>query len=94
MGTWISYASQSTPGNQSFQLGFHSSLAEAKGSYEGYCDAVGTNDCHMTLYYTHKAHEGRMIETAKEFEGIGCPFDYPDKIIERGPRGGIKVSNT
>lgn len=31
---------------------------------------------------------------AKEYEEIGCPFDYPSKVMEFGPRGGIKVENT
>lgn len=30
---------------------------------------------------------------AKGFETIGCPFDYPWKISERGPRGGLKLVN-
>lgn len=30
------------------------------------------------------------IESAKEFAGVGCPFDYPSARIEFGPRGGIR----
>lgn len=30
---------------------------------------------------------------AKSFEDVGCPFDYPWMISERGPRGGLKLVN-
>jgi hypothetical protein len=94
MVRWIGYTSQNIPGNQSFDLGFYMSLSEAKDAYANFCEAVYSDDCTMTLYYTHKAHEGRMVEMAKEFAGYGCPFDYPDRVIERGPRGGVKISTT
>lgn len=32
-------------------------------------------------------------EEAKEYEEIGCPFDYPSKVLSFGPKGGIKVEN-
>lgn len=32
-------------------------------------------------------------ETAQEFAGIGTPFDYPAKVAEVGPRGGITIRN-
>lgn len=90
---WICYTSQNAFGG-SEMLTFHTSLKEAVSEYKNYCEGVGTNSCTMTLYYTHKAHEGRMVDSALEFEGVGCPFDYPDRMIERGPRGGVKVVNT
>lgn len=90
---WICYTSQSAySGSES--LTFHTSLTEAVEEYKDYCKGVGTNDCTMTLYYTHKAHEGRMVASALEFEGVGVPFDYPDRMIERGPRGGVKIVST
>jgi hypothetical protein len=91
---WISYTSQNIPGNQSFELGFHANLREVQKAYEEYCEAVGTEDVSMTIYSTIGDKDGEMVKAAKEFEGIGCPFDYPDKIIERGPHGAIKVVNT
>jgi len=90
---WVCYTSQNVYSGSEC-LTFHTSLKEAVEEYKDYCKGAGTNDCTMRLYYTHEAHEGRMVKAALEFEGIGCPFDYPDRMIERGPRGGVKVVNT
>lgn len=90
---WICYTSQNAYSGSGC-LTFHTSLKQAVEEYKSYCEGVGTNDCTMTLYYTHKAHEGRMVASALEFEGVGVPFDYPDRMIERGPRGGVKVVKT
>lgn len=90
---WICYTSQNAFGGSEC-LTFQTSLKEAVNEYKAYCEAVGTNDCTMTLYYTHKADDGRMVASALEFEGVGCPFDYFDRRIERGPRGGVKVVST
>lgn len=94
MSAWISYTSQNIPGNQSFELGFHSSLREAETAFREYRDAVGTSECAMTLYSTIGDTEGEMVKAAQEFKDVGCPFDYPDKLIESGPLGGVKISNT
>jgi len=92
---WISYTSQIMPGNQSFELEFHASLADAETAYEAFCYGVGTDECYSTLYAVPQDDRGpEMIESAKEFEDVGCPFDYPDRIIERGPRGGVVRSRT
>lgn len=42
-----------------------------------------------TLY----AYSEEAWEEAEEYREIGCPFDYPDKIMEFGPKGGIRVEN-
>ncbi|MGA4923251.1 hypothetical protein, partial [Bacillus subtilis] len=86
---WISYTQQNLPGNQSFQLGFHSSLDEAKLEYASFCKGVYSDECSMTLYWCGRPGlRENMIAQAKDFEEVGCPFDYPDRVIERGPRGG------
>ncbi len=90
---WIAYTSQNIPGNQSFELGFHSSLVNMRNAYLEYCDAVGTDDVSMSVYYVPADERDAMISVAKEFDGIGCPFDYPSKIVERGPRGGTRFVN-
>jgi hypothetical protein len=90
---WICYTSQNAFSG-SWELTFNTSVKEAVAAYRDYCEGVGTDDCTMTLYYTHKAHEGRMVADALQFESFGCPFDYPDRIIERGPRGGVRIENT
>lgn len=97
---WICYTSQNAFGG-SWELTFNRSLKEAVEAYKGYCEGVGTDDCTMTLYAVPRkrvrsdlASAEEMIATAKEFAGVGCPFDYPDRIIERGPRGGVRIENT
>jgi len=87
---WIGYIQQNIPGSFSFEVRFFPRLSNARMWYENYCYNVGNNDCSMTLYYA--GNDQSMYDLAKEYEDIGCPFDYPDRVIERGPRGGIKVS--
>lgn len=88
---WISYTQQNIPGNHSFKLSFLSNLAQAREEFEEFCEEVGTEECSMSLYATNGDEgEGGMIHAAKEFDGVGCPFDYPDKMVERGTRGGIR----
>lgn len=94
MTLWISYTSQNISGNQSFELGFHTTLREAENAFREYRDGVGTDECSMTLYSTIGDKDGEMVKAAKEFKNIGCPFDYPDRLIESGPEGGVKHSTT
>lgn len=91
---WISYTSQNIPGNQIFDLDFHSSLKEAVEAFRKYRDAVGTDECHMTLYAavdTAMYSRSEMIAHAKDFAEVGCPFDYPDRLITTGIGGGVKI---
>jgi hypothetical protein len=95
---WISYTQQNIPGNQSFKLGLHSSLREAVEDFREFREGVGTDECSMTLYVVPRNRTrsdmpsgDEMISTAKEFEGVGCPFDYPDRLITTGIRGGVKI---
>lgn len=92
---WISYMQQNTPGNTSFQLGFHSSLFEARLEFESFCRGVGTDECSATLYWCGRPGlRENMIVEAKDFADIGCPFDYPDRLMTVGPRGGVKIERT
>lgn len=88
---WISYTTQNIPGNQSFSLDFHSSLRAAKAAFASYCWELDCTNCSMLLYYAGNRQD--MYELAKEYEKIGCPFDSPDKLLEYGPRNGIKLVN-
>lgn len=66
------------------------SLKAMKEGFIEYCEAVGVDDCSGPVYgWTEESWE-----LAVEFQGIGTPFDYPWFIVERGPRGGINISNT
>ncbi|MEN8656388.1 hypothetical protein ABCR94_38895 [Streptomyces sp. 21So2-11] len=83
---WISYMSQNIPGNTSFTLGRHASLGAARNAYAEFCNAVGTDECSMTLY----PFSEQNWKDAEEFKEAGC-VGYPSRIIERGPLGGVRV---
>lgn len=87
---WIGYIQQNIPGNQSFEMSFYDSLDSATYGFTNYCYNVGENNCSMTLYFA--GNDQSMYDLAKEYESIGCPFDYPDRVLEHGPRGGVKVN--
>lgn len=91
--SWISYTMQNIPGNTSIDVNYHYTLADVREAYIDYCHAVGTDDVSMSVYFVAKDEEEAMLSIAKEFEDIGCPFDYPSKVVERGPRGGVKIVN-
>ena len=46
-------------------------------------------DPYLDLYRV--GGEQEMVDSAREFEGIGIPFDYMDYRITLGPRGGARV---
>lgn len=65
------------------------SLEQARTEFGNECRNIGTDECTAALYgYSDEARE-----SAEDFSGVGIPFDYPYKRIERGPRGGIRVVN-
>ncbi|MCY0941928.1 hypothetical protein [Streptomyces antarcticus] len=84
---WIMYVSQNIPGNTSFDLSRHPSLESAREEFKDYCCAVYNDDCSATLY----PYSPEDWEIAQDFKTSGCPFDYPSRIIERGPLGGIRT---
>ena len=88
MYRWIMYVSQNIPGNQSFDLERVSSIDKARDVFTKFCDDVGYDDCSARLY----AYSDERWTEAEEFHGVGCPFDYPDRIVERGPSNGVIVS--
>ena len=87
---WIIYLSQNIPGNQSFDLQRATSIRDAQSRFEAFCYSVMSDDCVATLY----AYSDEAWAEALDFRDVGCPFDYPDRLIERGARGGVKVSRT
>lgn len=90
MFRWIMYLQHNFPGNQSFELVRVKSLEEAKDKLREFCRDVLSDECSATLY----AYGDDAWQLSEEFRGIGCPHDYPDRIVERGPRGGVVVRNT
>lgn len=86
---WIMYTAQNIPGNISSDLTCVGSLADAKLDFAAYCATVGTDNCHARLY----PYSDEDWASAEEFREIGCPFDYPSKLVQMGPRGGVTVVN-
>jgi hypothetical protein len=84
---WIMYAHQPLGGFDVFRV---ESIEHAKRALERYGrDTFVYEQATATLYpYT----EEDWVE-AEDFRETGCPFDYPSKVIERGPKGGMKVVN-
>ncbi len=83
---WIAYVMENIPGNQSFDLIRTTSLDAVREHVATLAREWGMN-CSATAY----AYGEESWGLAEEFRGIGCPFDYPDYIVEFGPRGGIKI---
>jgi hypothetical protein len=66
------------------------SIDEAKSELETFSRETYHDDVSATLY----AYSDEAWAEAEDFRNVGCPFDYPDRLIERGARGGLKVSRT
>ncbi len=84
MFLWIGYFHQNAYGGPGELMRF-TSLHTAIAVYREICEALGSTDCSMSLY----AYSDDAWELAGEFDGIGCPFDHPDRLIERGPHNGV-----
>jgi hypothetical protein len=81
---WIMYLNHPMSG---FEVERMESLEGAKDALHHYQVATGMNDSDASLY----PYTAEDWAEAREYEEIGCPFDYPSYIVENGPRGGIKV---
>lgn len=49
----------------------------------------GQYGCSGTLY----AYTKENWQDALEYEEVGCPLGYPSKLVENGPRGGVRITN-
>lgn len=87
---WILYVWQAVPGGGGDDPQRVESLSEARDTADQFGMDMGgiTNVC-GTLY----PYSEEDWASAEEFRGIGCPFDYPTKVIEMGPRGGVRITN-
>ena len=93
---WIMYTHNPLGGFQVYRV---RNLEMAKLTLVEYCEATGFYHdpqittggygCSGSLY----VYSDEDWAEALEYAEIGCPFDYPSKLVERGPRGGVKVSN-
>lgn len=87
---YIMYLHTPMPGDIGVTLRRVTSLQGALLELANFELASGFADgCTASLY----AYSEEDWAEAEEFATIGCPFDYPWKVIERGPRGGMRVVN-
>ena len=84
---WIAYLHTPMPGD----IGVTQRVTSLSGAL---CELVDfelasgfSEGCTAMLY----PYSEESWAEAEEYATIGCPFDYPSKVIERGPRGGMKV---
>jgi hypothetical protein len=74
------------------------SLEEAKAALVEYGTATGFHqDLQVTGQYgcsgsLYPYSEENWAE-AEEFATSGCPFEYPWKLVENGPRGAVRITN-
>jgi hypothetical protein len=85
---YIVYLHQPFPG--AFDIDRCTSIADAKRKLEQYGNDTCTYELATATLY---AYSDEDWAEAEEHATIGCPFDYPWKVIEWGPRGGMKVVN-
>lgn len=85
---WIVYLYVNSPAG-SWDVVQAKNLREAVSALETWSEQMGTDDVSASLYpFTPDDWQSAM-----NFRDTGCPFDYPTKVIERGPRGGFSVKN-
>lgn len=83
---YIAYVQRDMPGDRSFDLHRFRKDSEVLEYLRELEDATG--DQWYASLYPYSTEGWRY---AKDFETTGCPFDYPWKVSERGPRGGLKL---
>ena len=87
---WIMYCHTPMPGDIGVHLYRVTSLQAAKDRVLEFERNSGFRDqCGASLY----PYSEEDWADAEEFATSGNPFDYPSKLIERGPRGGLRVEN-
>lgn len=84
---WIMYVRHPMGG---FELSRVETLDHAALDVCQYTDNTGTYEGVTASLYPYSAEDWA---DAKEYEDTGCPFDYPSKLIEFGPRGGARITN-
>lgn len=88
---YIAYFGQGFPGEQASDPTRHASIGKLTDAFREFARAVGRDyyDPYGTACATvYAADDEQAWESAQEFAGIGCPFDYPSFILGIGPRGG------
>lgn len=85
---WIAYFHG--PFSHSFDIAAYPSLYEAGQGMKEYGRNTGFHEEATAALYPYSEEDWAE---AQEYAEIGCPFDYPSKLMQFGPRGGIKVEN-
>ena len=72
-----------------FDLKQAGSLSEVRRLFRRAGEQGGDENVSASLYPWSEADWAEAVE----YDTIGCPFDYPWKIVEFGKRGGVVISN-
>lgn len=90
-GAWPASYRPTPPGSRCHEeLCEYDSLREAARDLVDRARSASYNDVpYVDLYCV--GGEQEMVESAREFEEIGIPFDCMDYRITLGPRGGARV---
>jgi hypothetical protein len=84
---WIVYLHVDAPGRDAFTVTAVENLKAARKALGVWSLGMGEDSVSASLYpYSPEAWADAM-----DFRTVGCPFDYPSRIIERGPRGALRV---
>ena len=87
MFRWIVYLHHRVPFG-SFELDRAVSLADAQRLLREFDSNGGyDHESDASLY----PYSEENWEDAKQFEDVGCPFNYPAYILEWGNRGAIRI---
>ena len=93
---YVAYFAQGFPGEQASDPTRHASIGKLTDAFREFARAVGRDyyDPYGTACATvYAADDEQAWESAQEFAGIGCPFDYPSFTLGIGPRGGTVREN-
>lgn len=85
---WIMYMYQ--PMGGSFDVTRVASLEQARAELERYGRETYTYEEATASLYPYSEEDWAEAES---FRDTGNPFDYPSKVIERGPKGGMRIIN-
>lgn len=85
---YIAYVQRDMPGDRSFELHRFRKDSEVL-EYLRELERETGDQWSASLY----PYSTEDWWEAGDFRDIGCPFDYPWKVSERGPRGGLKLVN-
>lgn len=102
----ILYMHQGFPGDQSATAIKVSSIAAARDVFATWSENVsrtGESSAVLFMCMSDEDWTDGVLEfvdsTSKEHDPVetgpvsayGCPFDYPDRILSWGPRGGLRI---